>query len=697
MDRRGTNWLGALAHTARSGLRIERTRLEPLVALRAAAGVAVVIGLALWLATPAYAASSAFGAFASGIATFQRSWRPRPVLALAAAAGLAVSSFLGYLAAGHLAAFVVLLAVWSFGAGMAWTAGPASGTVASFTVAVMLVVVTLPTSTVGALQHAGVIAFGGFIQAALIVAFPVRRWGAQRDALAEAFATVADYARRLRYDPLAPFDPESLMTARSASAVTPRQAQRRPPELHGQRAFAERIRPVLASLADPAVGAAAEGPERDRARELLGTAAAILDAVARAIRSGAPVRLPPGTVQTLDVPAGGSPLAGPARRAAGRLAALLTAAVDSAEAGEVPEQAGQQVLLRPTLPQLVPLAIRAVRCELRWDSSVLRHAVRLAVVASAGYLLASALPLGHRYWAPLTSVMVLRPDFSETYARGWARFAGTVAGVLVASGVMQLTERNMYACAGLAVGSVGLMYLLLRTGYAVTSACIAAYVVFLLGMSGVAWTTTVPDRLLLTLLGGTLAMGAYAVFPTWETPRLRERLADWLEANGRYASAVASCFAEPTARGHQQVRQALLNARSARLAWEQAVARARAEPVRHRGLGRRATERAQDALASMGRGTMVMEAHLPGRDVPAVPEAAGLAAALRAATVSGAGAVREGRVPQWSGLPEAMAALEARRGESHAYDVLLRGTELFAESLGDLAHAVGPPHFGPPA
>ena len=42
------------------------------------------------------------------------------------------------------------------------------------------------------------------MQAALIVLFPVRRWGAQRDALADALAAEADYARRLRHDPVAP-------------------------------------------------------------------------------------------------------------------------------------------------------------------------------------------------------------------------------------------------------------------------------------------------------------------------------------------------------------------------------------------------------------------------------------------------------------------------------------------------------------
>ncbi|MFE4821146.1 hypothetical protein ACFRFU_32825 [Streptomyces sp. NPDC056704] len=67
--------------------------------------MAIVIGPALWLVSlvsPAYGASAALGAYSAGGATFQRTWRPRKVIALVAGAGLALSTFVGYLAAGRL-------------------------------------------------------------------------------------------------------------------------------------------------------------------------------------------------------------------------------------------------------------------------------------------------------------------------------------------------------------------------------------------------------------------------------------------------------------------------------------------------------------------------------------------------------------------------------------------------------------------
>ncbi|MGQ4354069.1 FUSC family protein [Streptomyces drozdowiczii] len=669
------SWLRALKETARSGLKIERRRLEPLIALRGAAGLALVIGVSLALFGPLVAASSAFGAFQAAIASFQRSWRPRPVLALISGVSLGLSTFVGYVTGTHLLLFVALLVVWTFLAGLAWAAGPTGGIIAASNVAIMLVTITLPTSAAQAALHGAMIMFGGVVQAALIVLFPIRRWGAQRDALADALAAEADYARRLRHDPVAHFDPVPLMLARRAAAVTAREARRRPAELHGSRGVAERIRPVLASLADPAMGVPAEGPERDRVRELLGAAASLLDAAARAIRKGDPVRLPAPAVAALRTPDTGALLTGPPLRAADRLAALLSDVIEAAEGdGTKEERAGAEEAAdaikesrlppehhhrRPTLLRLVPVILGAMRREAHRGSPILRHAVRLAAVAAVGYLLGRLLPLGHGYWAPLAAVMVMRPEFSQTYSRAVARFGGTLVGVFLASAIVEAAHPGTGPLAALAVACALLMYLLMRTGYAVGQACVGAYVVFLLGMAGDDLSQTVFERVLLTLAGGLLAMISYAVYPAWETPRLRSRLGDWLKEDGRYAAAVVDQYADPAERGQDDVRRALLATREARVAWQEAVATAQHEPVRHRGLSHGAADATQHALAQLGRVAMLLEAHIPRKGAASVPGAAPLAEALRRATDRGAKAVRERRVPDWTPVREALESWEA--------------------------------------
>ncbi|MFJ9128408.1 FUSC family protein [Streptomyces sp. NPDC102340] len=743
------SWFRALKVTTRSGLTVERKRLEPLIALRGAAGLAIVLAVSLTLFGPAVAAGSAFGAFQAAIATFQRSWRPRPELALASGASLGISTFLGYLTGSHLVFFLPLLALWTYLAGLAWAAGPTIGIMASSNVAMMLVTITLPTTIAEAAGHAAMMAFGGLVQAALVILFPVRRWGAHRDALADALAAEADYARRLRHDPVAAFDPEPLMLARNAAALTPRQARTRPAQLHGARGLAERIRPVLASLADPAVGVPEEGAERDRVRELLAAAGAILDAAARAIRHGSPVKIPPGAIATFRSPDTGAILSGPPQRAAGRLGSLLkdvletaggvrpTGAEDPAppssagpkDRGSAPDPAAQspqglenahppqglesghppqggenarppqglesaqppkgpekaQPLRRPSIFQLLPVAVRAIRREARPGSPILRHANRVAAVAVAGYLIGDVLPFGHGYWAPMSAVMIMRPDFSQTYSRAVARFGGTLVGVTAATAILQLAHPGTYLSAVLAVVCAALMYLLMRTGQLAAQACVAMYVVFLLGMGGQEWSQTVPERVVLTLVGGVLAMLSYALYPAWETPRLRTRLADWLEALGEYAAAVVAHYASPAGKSCPDVREALLKARDAHIAWEQAAARAKTEPVRHRGLSNAAADEAAHALHHIGRVVMLMEAHLPERGATPVPAADALADALRTATRDGAQAIRERRIPRWTPVRE---ALDAWDGEGVPDRVVRRGAALFLETLEELSDAL---------
>ncbi|WP_369215382.1 FUSC family protein, partial [Streptomyces flavofungini] len=336
-------------------------------------------------------------------------------------------------------------------------------------------------------------------------------------------------------------------------------------------------------------------------------------------------------------------------------------------------------------PALVPTGLRAMRSALRHESPIARHAIRVTAVAAAGYLLGTWLPFGHGYWAPMAAVMVLRPDFSQTYSRAVARFGGTLVGVALATGLVQLAHPGTALSAAVAVVCAGLMYLLMRTGQVAAQACVSAYVVFLLGMGGQQWTQTVPERVVLTLLGGVLAMIAYAVYPAWETPRLRTRLADWLVADGRYAAAVIDRYADPAGKACPDVREALLAARDARIAWQEALARAKDEPVRHRGLSRATAADAEEALAQLGRVAMLMEAHLPDRDATPVPAAARLADALRTSTEQGAKAVRERRVPRWDEVREALAEWE---GEGVPDRVVRKGATLLLQALEDLSEAL---------
>ncbi|WP_371480344.1 FUSC family protein [Kitasatospora sp. NBC_00315] len=695
------SWLAALRDTARTGLTLDRALTNPRRAARGALAVAVVIFPTLAVGGPRLATSAAMGAFIAGTATFQRSFRPRPTIAVAAGTGLGVSTFLGYLAVGVPGAFPVLLALWAFGAGLMWAIGRTAGVVAATTVAVMLVVVQLPVSVSTALGHGLVCALGGAAQALVITLWPVGSWTAQREALADTYAELADYARRLRHDPVAHLDPAPFITARQAAALTPWQERHRPPEMRGLRSIAERIRPALAAIADPKVGAPAEGPERDRAREVLAAAAEAMDAITRAVRSGEPLRLPRSApALTLVAPAQGAQLHGAARRAARRLAGLLRRAADSLDGNDEETVSSLAVdagtsLRRPPLSLMLPVAARAVRRQLQPRSAIFQHAVRLSAVVTVSYLLARLVGFEHGYWAPLTSAMVMRPDFAQTYSRGVARLAGTMVGVVLSTLVVQVLDPGQWLSAALAVLCIGGAYLTLRTGYALMTACVSSYVVFLLGLQPGNPLETAFERVGLTALGGGVALLAYALFPTWQSARLGERLAEWLAAVGRYNATVLTAYGEPGADHAQEVRAALLDSREARSELMLAVERADVEPVRNvtrlPDVSRKQIDKARAAVGHLGRIGLLLEAHLPGPDAEPVPGVADFAEELKYGTALAAGALLTGRLVDFDAVRDAQSALEKglrAAPESHRIEVVRSATRLLLQALKDLERAL---------
>jgi uncharacterized membrane protein YccC len=319
---------------------------------------------------------------------------------------------------------------------------------------------------------------------------------------------------------------------------------------------------------------------------------------------------------------------------------------------------------------------------------VLRHAVRLSAVCALGYTVGSQLPLGHGYWAPLTAAMVMRPDFSQTYARGVARIAGTVLGVALASALLFLTGTPVWLCASLAVVCIGCNYLVIRTGYAAVSLFVTGYVVFLLAMDGAKLVDTAAERIAMTLLGGALALIAYAVFPTWQTTRLPDRLAEYVRAGGRYAATAVDAFGRSSPAGRLAVREALLDLRAARAELVTASRQAAHEPVRHQGLRPSQLRGARVSMAALGRTAMLLEAHLPASGTEPAPGAAAFAALLRQETGRAAEAIRLDRPVDFSAVRAGHDAWAAQAADDPAAALVLLDAGFLVEALETLQEAL---------
>lgn len=365
------------------------------------------------------------------------------------------------------------------------------------------------------------------------------------------------------------------------------------------------------------------------------------------------------------------------------------------------------VLRRPGVARMVPVAIRTGWRQIQLGTPVLHHAVRLSGVVTTAYLLAKLTGLHHSYWAAMTAAMVIRPDFRQTYSRGMARVLGTLTGVVVATAVVELAHPNQWVSCALAVLFMSFAYLLLRTGYAVITTFVSGYVVFLLSLEPGSAFANAWERVLMTLLGGAVALVAYALFPTWETVRLPERTAEWIAAVGRYAGAVLAGYGDPAGRDPRTVRAALLATREARAEFLQARERAAAEPValadRHPQLTRKQLGRAREALGYLSRVALLMEAHLPGAAAEPVPGAAEFGALLTEATAAAGAAVLTGTSVDFTPLRAAYQEWEdaempatdleleySHRGTSEQQDVVRSGCRLLLAALGELERALQP-------
>ncbi|WP_194924820.1 FUSC family protein [Catenulispora pinisilvae] len=685
----GAAWYRSVKTASRSGMRVERAFNDPAAALRSGLGVAIALfGALAWLG-PTHAVLPALGAQLTGMTNVLPGYRRGPGLTVATALGLFASAFVGNAVAPWPALFVLVLAVWAFGAAMFWALGTAQGIAAAMTVPVMLTIVRAPRDVADAVQFALLIGAGGAVQVALALAWPDRSWNAQRAALADACASVADYARRLSRGRDAVFDPNALAQARAAATLTPRQARRRPSELSGIRVLMDEVRAVLLALAD--AGKAMPDAERAQVRDLLDAAAGVLDTAARSIRTGAVV--PPSTalLTAMEQAARNSLVGESAGDAAEKLIDLLSqvdAVLRETEESEDAEREGQAtnnnrnrsgILHRPDLRQRLAQARRTVRHELRRDSPILRHALRVAVVVAVTDGISKLLNVQHGYWAALTVMMVMRPDFSQTFSRGVARFAGTLVGVALASTVVLLSHPDPWVAAALAAACTGALYLVMQSGYLVASTLITAYIVFLLSMDGLALASTVRERVALTLLGGLIIFSSYALWPSWQTVTLAGRLADLIEATGRYAASTIEAVAEPGPARRRRAREALLDSRDAYLALESAALAAAQEPVRDRGPSREGLTRAHRALARLFEAAVIVQAHQPPGDEPPRPAGSVFAHTLRDALLATATQVRHGQTVTTTDFDGAAATWKgANDGTSAA--ILRDASRLAAEA-----------------
>ena len=508
----------------------------------------------------------------------------------------AVGVLCGALSGHHNVAAVIIATVWAFAAGMFVAAGTTAADLGVISLVILLIYSAQPLTTHQALISSALALSGGLLQTALSVGlWPVQRYEPERRALAELFLELARAAQQPLNATSPP--PATIQSARAQEALSglDREMGLEAVRYRALLTQAERIRLSLLMLSRLHLRMQRESLTHSGVRILddyLKKAAQALQAIGDSLMSGIPAATGKEILaaceaytqllreETDSMPA--TFLAAVAKDARfqmdalnGQLRAAFDLAVNATPIGQaafVKQEAQQPWRLR------FSGLLATLRANLNLQSSVFRHAVRLATLVALGDSLERVLPWHRSYWLPMTIVLVLKPEFTTTFSRGLLRIAGTIAGLFLATALFRFLPDSVM----IQIFLIFVFTLLLRwvgpANYGIFAVAISALVVYLIAITGVSPKEVIWARGINTAAGGALALLAYWVWPTWERTQVSERIAEMLDAYREYFHTLAESYARGEAVREGELDRVRLNARLARTNLEASIDRLGAEP-----------------------------------------------------------------------------------------------------------------------
>jgi len=660
---------------------VDPTVFEGAAAFRCTVGVGIVLALGLVLGQPLVSAFGAIGAVSVGFGSFQGAYRSRAAVMIAAAAGMAVSVLLGSVGGSSDVASIATATGAAFISGILVALGPSASFVGLQCVVAALIAGGFPSDARGAAVRAALVLGGGLIQTLLVaMIWPLRRFSAERRTLATAYRSLARYASDIPAAPEVAPEPHTFAMTMSP-LVDPQPFARAGDVLVFQALLdeAERIRASLASVLTwrPRLLEFHRQCAIDLAASCGRALFEIADALeqGRAPREGVPIWAPIdacvrqiGHVPVIDGLLGQV-------RAAWRTAGVMESTDDEPVA----------VVRLPPLQRRPPIrdALMTLHANLTMESETFRHALRVAATVAVACGCYRLLQLPRGYWIPMTAVLVLRPEFTDTFARALARIAGTILGAGAAHLIVTTIEPGPTTLTVLVLMFVWGCYAFSRMNYVLFATCLTGYVVFILMLGGVAEMTAATARAMYTVAGGLLAVGAYVVWPTWAASTARSALAAVLEIHGRYVSGLLAAYGDPVDLEPKlsALRQLRSEARLARSNAEATGERMLSEPVSRATIGPRAAIGLLAALRRHALAALSLHAGLE-RGVPQpVPGMRTLREQLTASLQAIADAVRAGSAPE--GLPPLR---QTQLSMAPSADALVgQETDLMVDSVNTMA------------
>jgi uncharacterized membrane protein (TIGR01666 family) len=177
--------------------------------------------------------------------------------------------------------------------------------------------------------------------------------------------------------------------------------------------------------------------------------------------------------------------------------------------------------------------------NLSFSSTIFRHSMRLTLTIMAGFVIGQLLPFQNGYWILLTIIVIMRPGYGLTKTRSYERIIGTVAGGLIAFGIISMVD-NPVAISIFIILSMLLGFSFTQINYKIGATFVTMYVVFLYGILTPNVQDVIQFRILDTGVGAGLAFVAnYFLWPSWEFMSIRQFLEKSIQANRSYLNEIS--------------------------------------------------------------------------------------------------------------------------------------------------------------
>ncbi|MBS0568735.1 MAG: FUSC family protein [Proteobacteria bacterium] len=555
------------------------------VALRNTAGLVLPLGIGIATGHVVIGLGIASGALNTMFLDQPGPYRLRMQRMLLGALVAGLSGFAGSLLGANAVAMAIAALICGIAGGMLVALGPNAGRAGLTSIILVLVMGADPQDFKGAASTGLLIFAGGLIEMLLaLAAWPLQRYRPERTALARVYRELAAITHRPFSSNRLEKPPPVTQGLLDVEQLLNGAHRARGAEMERFRVLArivERVRLELLAFGD-AIDALPEGDARHTLLRLREYASRTLDGIGEALEQGTTAEATSGSIEGFDAALASlddlGSHADPSHRRTltvalaraqalgGQLRAAIRNAGFAGSRGEIEAEA-EETRLPATLRTLSPLA--TLRANLHLQSVAFRHALRLGVCVCLAVVGERLSGYAHGFWVPMTTAIVLKPDFAGTFSFGLLRVAGTLAGLVLTTALVHYALSNVWAqLAFLALLSIGFR-MLTTMNYGLGVMMLTGLIVLLLAFYGIAPGDTMFVRGIATTIGCTFALTAYALWPTWE--QLRPSLATLIESYGVYFATLLD--GDATAR-----REARTVSRSARTNAQASLDRSRGEP-----------------------------------------------------------------------------------------------------------------------